>query len=157
MGQRARYGDTLLLAAGELVRQTIHLVLKADKREREGHAVLDLFGGDVRHTHGERHILIDGHGRDQAEVLKDNTHLTAQIRHLAPADLGQILPIDEYLALGGLLLHLDQLQKGGFACTGVAKDKDKFSLLDMDVDVLQRNIFIVVGLIGFIYMLKIDH
>ena len=31
VGQRARYSDTLLLAAGELVRQTVHLVLKADK------------------------------------------------------------------------------------------------------------------------------
>ena len=39
----------------------------------------------------------------------------------------------------------------------MAEDKDKLALVNMNVDVLQRDVLIVVGLVGFIYMFKIDH
>ena len=36
----------------------------------------------------------------------------------------------------------------------MAEDKDELALVNMDVDVLQRDVLIVVGLVGFIYMFK---
>ena len=33
----------------------------------------------------------------------------------------------------------------------MAEDKDELALVNMDVDVLQRDVLIVVGLVGFIY------
>ena len=39
----------------------------------------------------------------------------------------------------------------------MAEDKDELALVNMDVDVLQRDVLIVVGLVGFIYMFKIDN
>ena len=86
VGQRAGNGHTLLLAAGELIRQAVHFVLQTDKGECKRYAVLDLFGRDVRHAHGEGDILIDGHGGDQAEILEHNAHLAAQVGHLAALD-----------------------------------------------------------------------
>ena len=44
VGQRAGNGHTLLLAAGELIRQAVHFVLQTDKGECKRYAVLDLFG-----------------------------------------------------------------------------------------------------------------
>ena len=39
----------------------------------------------------------------------------------------------------------------------MAEDKDELALVNMDVDVLQCDVLIVVGLLGFLYMFKIDH
>ena len=48
-----------------------------------------------------------------------------------------------------LFFHLDQFEEGGFARTGMAKDKDELAVLDLDIDVIERYIFVVVRLVSF--------
>lgn len=39
----------------------------------------------------------------------------------------------------------------------MSQDKDKLALFDMDIDILERNVLVVVRLIGFINVFKFDH
>ena len=149
MGQGAGYRHTLLFTAGKFVRQAVHLILQTDQGQNIWDAGFDLFGRNVGHAHGESHILVHCHGGDQAEILEDDTHLAAQIRHLAALHLGKVLTVDDDAALGGLFFHLDQFEKGGFARTGMAKDKDELAVLDLDIDVIERYVFVVVRLVSF--------
>lgn len=109
VGQGAGNGHTLLLAAGEFIWQTIHLIFQTDKGERERYTVPNLFSRDIRHAHGKSNVLVDRHRRNQAEVLEHNAHLAAQIGYLAPTNTGQVLAVDKDLALRGLFFHLDEL------------------------------------------------
>ena len=149
VGQGAGYCHTLLFTAGKFVRQAVHLILQTDQGQNIWDAGFDLFGRNVGHAHGESHILVHCHGGDQAEILEDDTHLAAQIRHLAAFHLGKVLTVDDDAALGGLFFHLDQFEEGGFARTGMAKDKDELAVLDLDIDVIERYVFVVVRLVSF--------
>ena len=157
VGQRAGHRHALLLAAGKFVRQAVHLVLQPDQAEGERHAVLDGLGRDIGHAHGKRHVLVHGHGGDQAEVLEHHAHLAAHIGHFAPAQAGQVLAVDENAALGGLFLHQHQLEEGGFARAGMAEHKDEFAFLDVQADIVQRDVLVVLRLVNFGNVFKLDH
>ena len=155
MRQCAGHGHALLLAAGEELRVDVGLVFQMDQLQHVGHTLLDLSAADVGHVHGERDVLIDRHGGDEAEVLKDDAHLTAQIGDLVAADLRNILAVHQDTALAGLLLPEDELEQGGFACAGVAQQEDELAVVHMEVDVLQRGLRALFILLG--NMFKIDH
>ena len=157
MRQRAGHRHALLLAAGKFVRQAVHLILQADERQRERHAVLDGLGRDIGHAHGESHVLVDGHCRDQAEILEHHAHLAAHVGHLAAAQAGEVLVVDDDAALGGLFLHQHQLEEGRFAGAGMPQHKDELAFVNLDVDIFQRNVFIVLRLVDFGNMFKFDH
>lgn len=70
--------------------------------------------------HGKRHILVDRHGGDEAEILEDDAHLAAKERHFAPAQPGDVLAVHHDAALGGQLFAEDELEQSGLAGTGVA-------------------------------------
>ena len=157
MHQRPGHRHALLLAAGKLVRQAVHLVLQTHKGQGKGHAGLDVLGGNVGDAHGKCHVFIHRHGGDEAEILEHHAHLPAQERHLFALDLVQVLPVDGDGAAGGPLLHLHQLDEGGFARAGMAQHPDKLALIDMQTDVLQRHILGIMCFIRFGNVFKIDH
>ena len=39
----------------------------------------------------------------------------------------------------------------------MAQNKDKFTFINMNIDILQRNVFIVVCFVGFIDVFKVNH
>ena len=102
------------------------------------HPVPDLLCTHVGNVHGKGHILIDRHGGDQPEVLKDDTHLPAQIGHLAAPQPCHILAVHKNLALTGQHFPQDQLEQGGFACTGVTYQENELARVHMQADILQR-------------------
>ena len=65
LGDGARDGDTLLLAAGELRRKMMHAAFQADERKRfvRAHRVI----GNLRH---QRDVLVGGEARDQIIELE---------------------------------------------------------------------------------------
>ncbi len=75
--ERARDGDPLLLAAGQLLGQGVHPVLQTDPLEHlEGLSMLNRLR-HAEHAHDERDILKDGESRDQSKILKDKPHRSA--------------------------------------------------------------------------------
>ena len=117
--------------------------------------LLDVLLADVGDVHRKGDVLVDRHGRDEAEVLKDDAHLAAEIGHFAPAQPGDILAVHEHAALCGQLLPEDELEQGGLACTGVSHQKDELAVCHMEVDVLQRGL--VAPLVYLGDMFKIYH
>lgn len=105
--------------------------------------------------HGKRHILVDRHGGDEAEILEDDAHLAAKERHFAPAQPGDVLAVHHDAALGGQLFAEDELEQSGLAGAGVAHQKDELAVVYMEVDVLQSG-----SITPFVYlgdMFKIYH
>ena len=71
------------------------------------------------------------------EILKDNAHLTAQIRHLMAVQAGNILAQHGHLALTGQLFAQQQLEQGGFACAGMAQQEHELAVVHMEIDIVQ--------------------
>ena len=118
-------------------------------------ALFDVFFADVGDMHGKRHILVDRHGGDEAEILEDDAHLAAKERHFAPAQPGDVLAVHHDAALGGQLFAEDELEQSGLAGAGVAHQKDELAVVYMEVDVLQSG-----SITPFVYlgdMFKIYH
>ena len=147
VGQCAGHSHTLLLTAGEQVGVDLCLVLQVDKLQHVIHALLDLLVPDVGNMHGKGNVLVNGHGGDEPEILKDDAHLTAQVGDLAAAQAGNILPIHQHAALGGGLLAQDQLEQGGFARARVTQQKNKLAVIHMEVDILQGRLCVVLVLL----------
>ena len=87
--------------------------------------------------HGKGDVFVHSHGGDQPEILKDNAHLTAQIRHLMAVQAGNILAQNGHLALTGQLFAQQQLEQGGFACAGMAQQEHELAVVHMEVDIVQ--------------------
>ena len=152
--QCARQTDALLLAARQLGGLVLHFVLQADQIEHIGHALFDGGSALADRTHGKRHVVKDVHLVDQAEVLKDDAHMAAKIRHMALFQAGKLVAVDGDFARGRDLLTHNQLEKGAFARARSAHDEHELALVDVQGDVVQR--IGAVG-IGFGYVFKINH
>ena len=155
MGQSAGHGHPLLLAAGEELGVDLCLILQMHQLQHIVDPLLDVLLADVGNVHRKGDVLVDRHGRDEAEVLKDDAHLAAEIGHFAPAQPGDILAVHEHAALCGQLLPEDELEQGGLACTGVSYQKDELAVCHMEIDVLQRGL--VAPLVYLGDMFKIYH
>ncbi len=88
--QRPRDGRTLLLSAREHGRQRMHALAEADPPQQldDFATIAGLFlAGD---TQGQRDILIDREMIEQAEILEDHAHATAQLGEAARPDTAYI-------------------------------------------------------------------
>ena len=154
--QRPRQPHALLFAAGQLRRIAAALVLQVEQLQNIRHAAADLPPGLADHTHGERHVIVHGHGVDQPKILKNDPHRAAEIRHLPPPQAGQAIVVDDHLAGGGQLLVHDQLEERAFAGAGRTDDKGELAVVDVQVDITQRRGG-TPGAVAFIYAPKFDH
>ena len=106
------------------------------------HAGTDLLAGHIEHMHGIGHVLVHGHAGDQPEILKDDAHLTAQVRDLVAAQLGYVLAQHGLLTGGRQSLPQDQLEQGGFACTVRSHKHMSFTRLNIKINIVQ-NLFVL--------------
>ena len=152
--QRAGQSNSLLLTAGDLVRHVVCLVLQADQSQDVRDTFLDLFLAGADDAHGEGHVVIDGHFRDEAEVLEHDAQGPAVVRDLPCAHLGQVIVVDHDAAAGGDLFPHDGFQEGTFTGTGRTDNEDELAAVDPQVDVFQSHGSVVVYL-G--YISEFDH
>ena len=103
-------------------------------------------GGRAYHTHGKSHVVIDGHVVDEAEILEDNPHLTADIGNFPLGQPSHIHSVHDNLAGIGPLFTHDKFQEGAFACAGRSDDKDKLALIHRKVDIVEGLCAIVIHL-----------
>ena len=85
--------------------------------------------------------------REQLEVLEDRPDVAAQVR--APSSevsLAMFLPATWISPWRRLLLADQQPDQGGLARAGRADDEDELALLDVDVDVVERDDRVLVDL-----------
>ena len=113
---------------GFLLQGMIHL--------HQGEVVAHLLGdlrlaGALHHlTHRQLHVIVDREPGQQGMVLEHHGPLWARTCHLAAI---------EYDAAGGGLIETGhQVQHCALAAAGVADERDKLSLGDLQIDVHQR-------------------
>src|SRR6185503_16474477 len=72
--------DSLLLAAGELVRVVVELGREADQAKRLGYLGADLGAAGTDHLQRVGDVVVDGAVRQQLEVLEDGADVAAKLR-----------------------------------------------------------------------------
>ena len=85
-------------------------------------------------------IFQRGQHRDQIELLEDEADvLVAPAGDLAVAERAQVLAEDADLAAGGPVHGGDQVQQRGFARARRPHERDELALVDLEVDVVERD------------------
>ena len=120
----------------------VHALGEADEAKHLGDLGLDDRAGLADALEGEGDVLVDRLVRQELEVLVDGADLTAKVRDLLVAHLGQVLAADDHLTVGSLKLARDEAQKRGLAGPRVTDDKDELAGVHVEADVVES------GLVG---------
>ena len=135
--KRARHRDTLLLAAGELIRLVLQPVAQA-------YEVEDFFGAlggatfMLAGVEGNLDVLLRGERRDEVERLVDHTDLL--IAHLCQPGLahrGDVDAVNQHLATGRVVQSGDDAEQRRLARPRRADDGDELAMLDAQADALE--------------------
>ena len=150
--QGAGDGHTLLLSAGELCRISVGLVRKTHQLQQFHGALGGVPLAHAGNLHGETHVFQAGTLHEQVELLKnhgDAASLGAQLRFIHGT---QVLSVDEHLALGGTLKHVDAAHQSGFSGAAHTDNAVNLAVRNLQVHVLQGLKIAVVCLEYFGYV-----
>ena len=130
--------DPLHLAAREVCRVGGLLVGQPDLREvAAGHLDGLRLAALLHPLLGDGEVAQDGHVGEEVELLEDHADPRAQLVDVG-VGVGDLVALDEDLALGGRLQHVDAAQQGRLARSGGADHADDLALLDVEVDALEH-------------------
>ncbi len=123
-GQRARDGDALLLAAGELEREVVHPPPEPD--------LLEHLAGDVArtmppgHVGTELHVLERGQSREQVEALEHEAHrVTPDLEARRPRRVRDVATGDAHAAGRRRVERADHVEQRRLAAPRRAQDDDE--------------------------------
>ncbi len=140
--ERSRDRDTLLLAAGKLVRIVVVPLTEPDGRERRHRALVAL--GELHLASAvveERQfdVVERGRAREQVEALEHETNLPVpDRRELVFGHPRHILAVQEVLAAGRPIQAAEDVHERGLAGAGRTRHGDELTLLDVEVRAAQR-------------------
>jgi hypothetical protein len=139
--ERPRDRDTLLLAAGELIRMMLGPIGEAHRRQRIHRQLASL----RRRLHGtriqQRHldVLHRRRPRQQIEALEDEPDLRiANVRQLIARQLRDIAPVQHERARRRTIETAEDVHHRRFPRSRRPRDRDKLSRLDLERDPAQR-------------------
>ena len=124
-------GDTLTLTAGQRLRLAVEVFGDAENLGGLVDLLLDLLLGDLLELQGEGHIFKHGHVRIQCIVLENHCNVSVLGRNVVDQTVA-----DVQFALGDLLEAGDHTQGRGLAAAGRADQNDKFTILDVQRELL---------------------
>ena len=127
---------TLTLSAGHLLRKALLEAVEVDRVEHLHHALPDLRLRQIAAAQTERDILEDVHVREQRVALEHEAEVPLVQRHM-----GVVLAVEEDVALHRLGEAADQAERRGFSTAAGAEEADQLALLDVQVQVLQNDVF----------------
>jgi hypothetical protein len=120
------------------VRESLLLAVEAHELEHLGNGREDVVAGLADHLRRDRDVLEDGLVAQQLEVLEHRADLPAQVRHLPPRDLGELLAEGVDLPRRRALLAQDEVEEGRLAGARGADEEDELAALDLEADLVQR-------------------
>ena len=136
--QRPRNRDALLLATGQLLRERVHAVLKADPLqhlERLALLLRERHAEDPRH---QRDVLDHRLARQQLEVLEDEAERAAVRLDLAGRERGEVAAADNQLAFRRHVLPQQQPEQRGLAGAARPGEEHELAFVDAQGEVAQR-------------------
>ena len=131
---RAAHRDALALAAGEVRRLALEVLLEVEDRRAASSTLRSISAcGGLGELEREAHVVAHGHVRVQRVVLEDHRDVAVARREVVDA-----LAADQQVALGDLLEAGDHPQRGRLAAAGRADEDHELAVADAQVDVLDR-------------------
>lgn len=156
--QGAGDADALFLAAGQLRRVLFCVVRQADAGEQFCDAQVDVlarqFAGQGQ---WQRHVVGDGLGGQQVEVLEDHPDLLAETAQAVGVQGGDFFAVYRDLATARFFEAVDQAQQGAFTRTGVADQAEHLAVFDTQTGGVQCGNIPTGDAVGFMDVLKLDH
>ena len=132
--ERARDGDALLLAAGELGGAVAAAVVQADL-VRAGRRRSPCRASRPAMRERQEHVLVGGQHRQQVEELEDEADvLAAQLRDLVVLQLPEARAGDRDVARRGAVERGEDVHQGRLAGARRAHDRGQLALRDVQVD-----------------------
>ena len=136
--ERAHNSDTLLLAAGEHGRIGIGLVGKVDALKKLHRKLVGfLLSLELQRDRGEGDVLLDGHVREEVEVLENHAHLAA-VQVEIDLGVGNIHAAKYDLAGGRSLQQVQAAQQRRLARPGGADYRDDLAARNAETAVIER-------------------
>ena len=111
-----------------------------DEREHPVDGRPDLAPRRAGHLEREGDVLADRLGRQELEVLEDDADLAPHLGHLAAAELGHVLAVEDDRAARRELVADEQLDERRLARAGRPDEEDEVALGDDQVDVAQGDL-----------------
>ncbi len=127
LGQRARQGDALPLAARQLVRAALAVLLQFHEIEQFRHPVADFGAGQVVALQAIGDVLLHAHMREQRIGLEhhiDGAVVGRNVRH--------VLAVDFNGARGRAFETRQHAQQGRFARARSAEQAEELALVDVE-------------------------
>ncbi|MCY1531503.1 hypothetical protein D9M68_667310 [compost metagenome] len=132
----------LPLAAGELAGIAVAEVLQLDQGQVLVDLGVDLFPGLLADLQRVGEVLADGHVRKQCVLLEHHADVA-----LVGRDAGDLAAVDQDLSAGHVLEAGEHHQAGGLSGTGRAEQGDELALGHIQIEVLDHQRLVVVGLL----------
>ncbi len=138
--ERAGDGGALFFAARKLGGVVVHAVLKADGGDGLLRAFFPLRFRHVGVEEGELHVLQDRGAREQVERLEHEAHLLVpDVRAFVVGVFHHLLAVEEVRAARVAVQKSEDMEQGGLAGARRAHDGDKFTFVDGERYILQRD------------------
>ncbi|RMP66076.1 hypothetical protein ALQ18_05178 [Pseudomonas marginalis pv. marginalis] len=156
--QGAGDADALLLTTRQLRRVFFGVVGQANAGEQLSHTQVDVLARQFAgQRQWQRHVVGNGLGGEQVEVLEDHPDLLAETAQAVGVQGGDFFAVDVNLATAGLLQTVDQTQQGTFSRTGVANKAKHLAVFDAQAGGVQGGDFLTGDAVGFMDVMKLDH
>ena len=110
--------------------------------------------GDLQ---GEGDVAQDGTLLEEVEALENHADGLPQLQQFLAAEPGQAFAVHQHLALGGAFEQVDAAHQGALARAGQADDAENFTVVDGEIDVLQRDDLLIRRLVGLAEVPQFDH
>ena len=127
----------------------IHTFLKSDFFKRFHSKLSSCFPVDPTIDQRKLHVFQRGKICDQIKALKDKTNLLISYhREIIILHCGYICSIQIIFPGGGDIQTAQHVHKGGFSGTGLSDNSHKFTLMDLQVHMIQRPHLIFSGIVN---------
>ena len=156
-GQGSGDGNSLLLAAGKLVRPVLALVLKAHPLQLLHRPLPPLRRGDSRVEERQLHIFQDGKFRQEVILLENKAdHPVAYVRQFVLSHIAHVLAPQQILPAGGDVQGPDDVHEGGLSGAGLPHDGHELPHPDHEVDAVVRFYDFLAHHVGLADVLHLD-
>ena len=126
------------MAAGQLPRILVRLLLQPHQLQHIGDAPAQLPGGGADGPHGKGQVLIHRLFLNEPEVLENDAQRPPHVGHLSRTDVVHVVAVHHQPPLCGGDLPGDQLDDGGLPGAGWPHQKDELPVVDPHGDPFQR-------------------
>src|SRR5271168_805706 len=150
-------GDTLLLTAGQLAREMIHAVGKADDGERGFDVGAALCFGKLSEEERQFDILKCGKNRNEIVHLEDEADVAgAPFGELAGRHMSNFVPRDGDAAARGNIQATEKIQQRGFAGAAGTHEGHELAGSNVEVQALEDVDNLATAAVGFVEIANLD-